>query len=81
MIALLSLIIQPAITLLLGNQFGLDRQVIQSVVLMSAIAPGLNAYLFASMYQRGVEVAASTLLVTTILAIFTLSGWLMILRG
>ncbi len=81
MIACLSLFIQPAITLLLGHQLGLDQQVIKSVVLMSAIAPGLNAYLFASMYQRGVEIAASTVLVTTILAVFTLSGWLVILGG
>ncbi len=81
MIAILSLIIQPAATLLLGHQLGLDQQVIKSIVLMSAISPGLNGYLFASMYQRGVETAASTVLVTTILAVFTLSGWLVVLKG
>lgn len=81
MIAVLSLFVQPAATLLLGYQFGLDQQVINSIVLMSAIAPGLNAYLFASMYQRGVEIAASTVLVTTILAVFTLSGWLALLKA
>ena len=73
--------IAAAAVLLVIPAYIFNRSDIKSVVLMSAIAPGLNAYLFASMYQRGVEIAASTVLVTTILAVFTLSGWLVILGG
>jgi malonate transporter len=79
LIVVLSLIVQPALTLLLGWQLQLPAATIKSIVLMSAVAPGLNAYLFASMYNRGTEAAASAVLLSTILAGFTVSAWLILL--
>ena len=79
LIVVLSLIVQPAITLLLGWQLQLPAATTKSIVLMSAVAPGLNAYLFASMYNRGTEAAASAVLLSTMLAGFTVSAWLIIL--
>jgi len=79
LIVTLSLVVQPAITLLLSWQFQLPEATTRSIVLMSAVAPGLNAYLFASMYDRGTEVAASAVLLSTILAGFTVSAWLVFL--
>ena len=79
LIVVLSLIVQPAITLLLSWQFQLPEATTRSIVLMSAVAPGLNAYLFASMYNRGTEAAASAVLLSTILAAFSVSAWLIIL--
>jgi len=79
LISVLSLIVQPAITLFLGHLLQLPDSIIKSVVLMSAVAPGLNAYLFASMYDRGLDTAASTVLLSTLLSVFSVSAWLLIL--
>lgn len=78
-ISLLSLVVQPALTLFLGMQLQLPEATIKSIVLMSAMAPGLNAYLFASMYNRGLDAAASTVLLSTIISVFTVSAWLIFL--
>ena len=79
LISFMSLIVQPAITLLVAQQLQLPGEVMQAIVLMSAAAPGINAYLFASMYNRGVGAAASSVLLSTALSVFTVSGWLIIL--
>jgi len=79
LISFMSLIVQPAITLLVALQLQLPREVMQAIVLMSAAAPGINAYLFASMYNRGVGAAASSVLLSTALSVFTVSGWLLLL--
>jgi predicted permease len=79
LIVVLSLVVQPAITLLLAWQLQLSAATTKSIVLMSAVAPGLNAYLFASMYNRGTEAAASAVLLSTMLAGFTVSAWLLLL--
>ncbi|MCP4982784.1 MAG: AEC family transporter [Gammaproteobacteria bacterium] len=79
LISVLSLVFQPALTLLLGLQLQLPESTIKSIVLMSAMAPGLNAYLFASMYNRGLDAAASTVLLSTLLSVFTVSAWLIFL--
>jgi len=79
LISMLSLVLQPALTLLLGQQLQLPEATVKSIVLMSAMAPGLNAYLFASMYNRGLDAAASTVLMSTLLSVFTVSAWLVFL--
>jgi malonate transporter len=45
-------------------------------VLTAAMAPGVNAYIFAQMYGRAQRVAASAVLISTGLTIFTASLWL-----
>jgi predicted permease len=79
LISVLSLIFQPALTLLLAQLLQLPESVTRSIVLMSAAAPGLNAYLFASMYNRGLDAAASTVLLATLLSVFSVSAWLLVL--
>ncbi|MDH5353779.1 MAG: AEC family transporter [Gammaproteobacteria bacterium] len=81
MISLLSLGLQPAATWWLALQFNLDDSVTRSIVLMAAMAPGLNAYLFASMYQRSLDTASSTVLLSTVLSVFSVSAWLIVLRS
>lgn len=78
-IALLSLAVQPALVWLIATQLQVPYGITHSVVLMAAVAPGLNAYLFASMYDRGLGTAASSVLLATILSVFTVSAWLVIL--
>ncbi len=81
MISLLSLVLQPAATWWLALQFGLDDNVTRSIVLMAAMAPGLNAYLFASMYQRSLDTTSSTVLLSTVLSVFSVSAWLIVLHN
>ena len=79
MISIASLLLHPIFVLFLGTQFTLDTQGIRSAVLTSAMAPGINAYIFSNIYQRGQSVAASTVLLTTIGSVFTIWAWLKIL--
>ena len=43
------------------------------------MAPGVNAYMFASMYGVGKRISATAVLVATGLSIFTSWGWLHLL--
>ena len=76
----LALIIHPVISLWVCWWFELTEDVIRSIVLMAAMAPGLNAYLFATLYKRGEAIAASTVIMATTLSVLTLSLWLVFLR-
>jgi malonate transporter len=78
-ISVISLILQPALTWLLAWQLQLPDTTTRAIVLMAAAAPGLNAYLFATMYNRGQDGAASSVLLATLLSLFTISGWLILL--
>ncbi|MDO5642275.1 MAG: AEC family transporter [Paracoccus sp. (in: a-proteobacteria)] len=74
-----SLILHPLITYGLGRAFALDLAAMRSGVITAAMAPGVNAYLFASIYGVAKRVAASTVLVATALSVLTISVWLAIL--
>ena len=50
-------------------------------VVTAAMAPGVNSYVFASMYSRGQAQAASAVLLATALLVLTASLWLAILGG
>lgn len=81
MVAILSLIIHPAIAYCLGMYvFELPIGFTRSAVVMASMAPGINAYVFASMYNRGKGAAASAVLLGTIASVFTASAWLWILE-
>lgn len=76
----ISLVLHPAITWLLGTQvFALDTAALRSAVLTAAMAPGVNAYVFANLYGVAKRVAASTVLVATALSIASIWVWLHIL--
>ncbi|MGH1575723.1 AEC family transporter [Planktotalea sp.] len=75
----LSLLLHPAITYSIGNFAGLPEAGMRSAVMTSAMAPGVNVYIFASMYQRALRVAASSVLIATGLSIITAWFWLTIL--
>ena len=75
----LALILHPAITFTLSAWSGVSATGMRSAVVTSAMAPGVNAYVFASMYQRAQRVAASVVLIATGLTLFTAWFWLSIL--
>lgn len=80
MVSGLSLIVHPGIAYLLGHWvFALDTAALRSAVMTAAMAPGVNAYLFANMYGAARRVAASSVLVATAASILTIWAWLAIL--
>ncbi|WP_397541371.1 AEC family transporter [Roseovarius salis] len=78
-ICLVALVIHPGITRLLGISLNLSAEATRSAVLTAAMAPGVNSYIFASMYGRAKRVAATTVLLGTALTILTAWVWLMFL--
>ena len=75
----LSLLVHPAITYGLGRATALDTDAFRSAVVTAAMAPGVNAYIFADMYGRARRVAATTVLLATALTVLTAAGWLWVL--
>ena len=75
----ISLLVHPAIVWSLGQLWDLSVSELRSAVLTSAMAPGINCYIFASMYNRAKRVAASGVLIATALSLLTIWCWLQIL--
>jgi malonate transporter and related proteins len=71
-----SLVLHPAITWSLGGSLGLSEAQSRSAVVTAAMAPGVNAYVFANMYGRARRVAASSVLIGTGLCVITAWGWM-----
>lgn len=57
----------------------LDISLARYGVLVAGMPTGINAYIFASYYNRSVNVAANTVLITTALSLLTITGWLYLL--
>lgn len=80
MICTVSLVVHPAIAWTLARGvFGLDDAGLRSLILTAAMAPGVNAYMFAHLYGVGKRVNASAVLFGTALSIPTIWLWLQIL--
>ena len=74
MVCFFTLVFHPLVVWILSSQvFNIQKPFIQSAVVTAAMPPGLNAFIFASIYGRGTRIAASSILLGTILAIFTSS--------
>ena len=74
-----SLILHPGVTYLVARAFDLDTAGLRSAVVTGAMAPGVNAYMFAHLYGVGKRVVASSVLFATALSICTIWVWLQIL--
>jgi hypothetical protein len=80
LVACLSLMVHPAIAFGLTHYvFALEPQTVRAVVALAAMPPGMNIYIFAVMYDRAVNLAASAFLVCTALSVFTATLWLYVL--
>ncbi len=75
-ISAVSLILHPTIVWFMASAFSLPQGAFRSAVLTSAMAPGINAYIFANMYGVARRVAASAVLLSTAATIFTAWVWL-----
>jgi len=76
-IALLSLVIHPMIALILAHfVFALPAHMVIGLVTVAAMPPGVNIYIFASLYDRAVPLAASALVISTAIGVISISAWL-----
>ncbi len=74
-----TLVLHPTITWTLGTAYALTTSELRSAVVTAAMAPGVNAYVFANMYGRAKRVAASSVLIATALSLGTVWVWLALL--
>mgnify|MGYP001408651852 CR=1 FL=1 len=76
-IILTSLFVQPSIVYFLGvYSWGIEMDTLKNAIIMAAMAPGLNAYFFANMYDNSRNIVATTILISTGLTIFSSSFWI-----
>ena len=76
----ISCVIHPAIAYgLTMHVFALDISLVRSATIMAAMAPGVNAYVFSSIYDRANGEVASTVIIATAASVFTAAGWLWVL--
>jgi malonate transporter len=71
-----SLLLHPMVTWGMGRALAVEPGPFRAAVVTAGMAPGVNAYLFANMYGRAKRVAASTVLIATLLCVFTAWGWM-----
>lgn len=79
MVCIIGLLIHPAIAFSMGSALSLNEDLFRAAVLTSAMAPGVNAYIFANMYGRARRVAASAVLIATGSSVLTVWFWLTVL--
>ncbi len=81
-ISFLALFIHPAITLFLCLcVFELNSLFLQAAVVLAAMPPGMNIYIFANLYKRCENLSASVLVIANALAVITVPVWILIIRG
>ena len=79
MVCAVSLIIHPTVVWFSGLNFDLSKTQLRSAVITAAMAPGINTYVFASMYGSAKRVASTGVLVSTTLSIGSIWVWLSLL--
>ncbi|KQX34731.1 hypothetical protein ASD04_15150 [Devosia sp. Root436] len=78
--AIIKLIVHPAIAyVLMIWVLHVPMEVARYGILLSAMPAGVNVYVFATYYNRGVSVAANAILIATIASAVTISAWLYVL--
>lgn len=78
----LKLLVHPTIAwVLMVPILRVDPQIARYGVLLAAMPSGINTYVFATYYDRAVNVATNTILISTLASVLTLSLWLFLLAG
>ena len=74
------LIIHPAIAyVLMIWVFHVPMEYARYGILLAAMPAGINVYVFATYYDRAVNVATNVVLISTVASILTITGWLWVL--
>jgi predicted permease len=78
--SLFKLIAQPLIAwVLMVPVLHVDPEQARYGVLLASMPAGINVYVFATYYNRGVNVATNTILISTLMSMLTIAGWLFFL--
>jgi predicted permease len=73
----LKLVLQPLIAwVLMVPLLRVEPEIARYGVVLAAMPAGINVYVFATYYNRAVNVATNTILISTVLSVLTVSGWL-----
>lgn len=73
----LKLMLHPAIAwFLMVPVLKVDHEIAKYAIVLSAMPTGINAYVFATQYNRSVDVAAGTVLIATASSVLSVSFWL-----
>ncbi len=77
MMSLIKTLLHPFLAwVILVPILGVPHEVSRAVVLLAAMPSGINAYIFATYYNRALDVATSTVLLSTLISVFSISFWL-----
>ena len=76
---IVSLVMHPALVFVIGNVVELNTDQFRSAVLTAAMAPGINAFVFANLYGVAKRVVASCVLFPTLGSIISVWIWLFLL--
>ena len=79
MVCVISLAIHPTLVYALAHLFQLTDAQLRSAVVLAAMAPGANTYIFSNIYGAARRVAASSVLFGTAASVITVWIWLLIL--
>ena len=80
MVSVLKLFLQPFIALIITHYiFDLQVELVRAAVVLGATPPGINVYIFATLYKRAESLAASAIIIAAILSVFTISFWIWLL--
>ncbi|MDP5215676.1 AEC family transporter [Ruegeria sp. 2205SS24-7] len=79
LVCAISLLLHPALVWSFGTALSLPQDLFRSGVLTAAMAPGINAYIFADLYGRAKRVAASSVLLATGASVLSIWMWLTLL--
>jgi len=75
------LVLHPALAwLIMVPLLGIDPSIARYGVLLAAMPAGINVYIFATSYGRAEDVAAGTILLSTLLGVITIPIWLYVLH-
>ena len=78
--SVLKLFVHPAIAyVLMVPVLHAPIEIARYGILLAAMPAGINTYIFATYYDRGVSVASSTILITSAAAVLSISFWLLVL--
>ncbi|GGA56750.1 AEC family transporter [Pelagibacterium lentulum] len=74
------LVVHPAIAwVIMVPVLRVDPEIARYGVLLAAMPAGINVYIFSTFYNRSVDIAANTILISTVMSVFTISMWLLVL--
>jgi hypothetical protein len=74
----LKLIAQPVLAWLLARAFGLSPLLTHAAVLVAALPTGTGPFMLAEFYRREAETTSNVILISTVLAVLTISAYLAI---